>query len=811
MQYRRSLGICLAGAGLFALTPATVLAQSAPIVARPVVQSLPSAASQKLNAALARLARDPRDVSAFVDAGDAASAMGDLEAAVGFYRRAEQFAASDPRVKAGLAHALVLQGKPADAIPLFAQADVGGAGSAIAADRGLAYDLVGDTATAQRYYRSVLAQRDDDEARRRLGISLAIAGDEAGSEAMLMPLLRKQDKPAWRAHAFAQAIAGKTTEAVSTVNAILPGTLAQSVSPYLRYMPRLTAAQQAAAANLGKFPRASEIGHDDPAIAAFAPVGGARLASADAALIPQGKPLGSGRARGSRADTAATPTDSRSTRRSRAEIKAEAARLAANTRMAPPDPVPAIARDTSADSAGELPPIGGAPAAVPASAPASTPSYAQVRPTSRPAQAVAGPTVQAPPQRSALAALEPIAGGWQPAQTQRTQAQTSLVQPLPASAASRTPAPASRPSVVLPQEAGTATPSRASALASATPPSSVASSAPSSVPSSAPSSVPSPGFDLTRLGAGAATTPAAATPAAATPAAATPAATTPAATRPPAATPAPSAASTPASSATTPPAPARNEAPPPPATLAQIFADLGTPTVAAAPVAGAVDIRTIAAVKPQPPVKLPVKPQPKVRLPEVTAAKAEEAAEDEPKTPAGRKAALAAKGVAKTPAEKAALAKKGEDAESADAADAKKGTAKTKADVRKLAAKDAEADAAAGGKTASAKKAADAKKKAEAKKAPSHPSRIWVQVGVGRSTDAIAFDWRKSVKQAPVALKGRTPFVSDMGRTNRVLVGPFESQKAASAFVAQAKKADFGGAFVWTSQAGQVVDPLPVK
>ena len=799
MQYRRSLGICLAGAGLFALMPATVLAQSAPVVARPVVQSLPSAASQKLNAALARLARDPRDVSAFVDAGDAASEMGDLEAAVGFYRRAEQFAASDPRVKAGLAHALVLEGKPADAIPLFAQADVGGAGSAIAADRGLAYDLVGDTATAQRYYRSVLAQRDDDEARRRLGISLAIAGDEAGSEAMLMPLLRKQDKPAWRAHAFAQAIAGKTTEAVSTVNAILPGTLAQSVSPYLRYMPRLTAAQQAAAANLGKFPRASEIGHDDPAIAAFAPVGGARLASADAALIPQGKPLGSGRARGSRADTAAAPTDSRSTRRSRAEIKAEAARLAANTRVAPPDPVPAIARDTSADSAGELPPIGGAQASaqasVPALAPASTPSYAQVRPTSRPAQAIAGPTVQTPPQRSALAAREPIAGGWQPAQTQRPQtqtpqAQTSLVQP-PASAASPNPAPASRPSVVLPQEAGTATPSRASALASATPP--------PSVPSSAPSSVPSPGFDLTRLGAGAATTPAAATPAA---------------TRPPAATPAPAAASTPASSATTPPAPARNEAPPPPATLAQIFADLGTPTVAAAPVAGAVDIRTIAAVKPQPPVKLPVKPQPKVRLPEVTAAKAEEAAEDEPKTPAGRKAALAAKGVAKTPAEKAALAKKGDDAkeaESADAADAKKGTAKTKADARKLAAKDAEADAAAGGKTASAKKAADAKKKAEAKKAPSHPSRIWVQVGVGRSTDAIAFDWRKSVKQAPVALKGRTPFVSDMGRTNRVLVGPFESQKAASAFVAQAKKADFGGAFVWTSQAGQVVDPLPLK
>src|SRR5690606_12345862 len=114
------------------------------------------------------------------------------------------------------------------------------------------FDLVGDTATAQRYYQSALARRDDDEVRRRLGVSMAIAGNAAGSDAMLMPLLRKQDKPAWRAHAFALAIAGKTKEAVDTVNAILPPPLAQSVTPYLRYMPRLTRSQQAAPVNLGE-------------------------------------------------------------------------------------------------------------------------------------------------------------------------------------------------------------------------------------------------------------------------------------------------------------------------------------------------------------------------------------------------------------------------------------------------------------------------------------------------------------------------------------------------------------------------------
>jgi cell division septation protein DedD len=108
-------------------------------------------------------------------------------------------------------------------------------------------------------------------------------------------------------------------------------------------------------------------------------------------------------------------------------------------------------------------------------------------------------------------------------------------------------------------------------------------------------------------------------------------------------------------------------------------------------------------------------------------------------------------------------------------------------------------------------------KRVEAKAAPkkplppSHPSRIWVQVGVGRDKTAIAFDWRRLEKQAPAAFKGRKAYTSDMGRTNRVLAGPFESQKAASEFLAQLKKADVNDAFVWTSPAGQVVDALAGK
>jgi SPOR domain len=56
--------------------------------------------------------------------------------------------------------------------------------------------------------------------------------------------------------------------------------------------------------------------------------------------------------------------------------------------------------------------------------------------------------------------------------------------------------------------------------------------------------------------------------------------------------------------------------------------------------------------------------------------------------------------------------------------------------------------------------------------------------------------------------KGRKGHISAWGQTNRLLTGPFESEAAAKAFIAQLKKAGVGGAFLWTSPAGQIVDAL---
>jgi hypothetical protein len=91
---------------------------------------------------------------------------------------------------------------------------------------------------------------------------------------------------------------------------------------------------------------------------------------------------------------------------------------------------------------------------------------------------------------------------------------------------------------------------------------------------------------------------------------------------------------------------------------------------------------------------------------------------------------------------------------------------------------------------------------------PSHPSRIWVQVATGRDKAALGFDWRRVTREAAEAVRGKRAFVTVWGQTNRLLTGPFQSEAAANSFIAQLRRADVEGAFVWTSPAGQVVDAL---
>ncbi|MEO6094061.1 MAG: SPOR domain-containing protein [Novosphingobium sp.] len=494
-------------------------------------QPPPGRGAARLDAALGRLGRDPRDLEALIDAGGAAIEMGDIEAAIGFFNRADQVVPRNARVLAGLARARARSNDPVAAIALFEQARKAGASeSMLAGDRGLAYDLVGDNARAQSDYRLALANGTDAEVVRRLALSQAIAGDQNAAEATLLPLLQLQDKAGWRTRAFVLAILGQPDQAVTVARSLLPPDLATAIAPYLRYMPRLTRAQQAAAANFGAFPRASEIGIDDPRIASISLPArpGARSPGADGQLVPSGEPLGR-RLRAAGEEPGAREQRGRD---------AKAAALAA--RAAPPEPLP---------------------------------------------------TRQAGAPAELTASRAPIVAD--------AQVATSRAAP--------TPAPGER-------------------------------------------SVPG----LSRIAE-------------------------------PGRTPAPLAA-----------APALR------ISLSEAFSDLGKPGPAArAP--GAVDITRVA--------------------------------------PASTKPAQLARTAPKPPP-------------------------------------------------------------------PTHPSRIWVQLGIGRDKPALGWDWRRLARQAPDSFKGRRPFVSDSGPSNRMLAGPFGSEAEASAFVAELEKARVVGPFIWVSPAGQVVDSL---
>lgn len=436
-------GAALAVSGMSARVPA--------VLAQPVVQAIPGSDGLALNAALNRLARNPRDIDALVDAGTAALAMGDVDAATGFFRRADQVAPGNPRVKAGLAGAMVRNGDPFGAIPLFEDAEKAGAlDSALAADRGLAFDLVGDNVSAQRYYRQALARGANDDVTRRLALSQAIAGDRRGADATLSPLLQRQDKSSWRTRAFALAILGQTEEAVSIARTVLPADLASGIAPYLRYMPRLTPAQQAAAANFGTFPLPSEIGRDDSRVAQYAPISTRRppvVAAVDTALVPKGEPLG-------RARTARQPARTERPARvaqddgggpllsgvRRPAASGSSARGRNAARVAPPDLQPTRSRTAAVTAA-----LAATPAAAPvaSAAPANPPAVAAVTPP----PVVAAPV--APPVAPRVS--PPVAGpGFDLAALPGASSAPAAAQPAPAAltaapVANSAPATASPP------------------------------------------------------------------------------------------------------------------------------------------------------------------------------------------------------------------------------------------------------------------------------------------------------------------------------------------------------------------------------
>ncbi|WP_162888022.1 SPOR domain-containing protein [Sphingomonas mesophila] len=208
-----------------------------------------------LAASMRTLAREPRNMDALIAAGRASLELGDLQAAAGFFGRAEEAYPRSPMPKIGMGAAMTMSGQPSSALTYFARAAALGAPpSMLALDRGMAYDLLGQQPQAQIEYRLAMVGVAADEARRRLALSLAIGRDIKGAAATIEPLLRRGDREAVRVNAFILALAGDREGARRTIDAAMPGKGAE-FEPFFRLLPVLRPNEKAAAVHLGEFPK----------------------------------------------------------------------------------------------------------------------------------------------------------------------------------------------------------------------------------------------------------------------------------------------------------------------------------------------------------------------------------------------------------------------------------------------------------------------------------------------------------------------------------------------------------------------------
>ncbi|WP_343527996.1 SPOR domain-containing protein [Sphingomonas sp.] len=396
-----------------------------PLLAQEVVQPLPGTTdADRLGDVMRRVAQNPRDVGALVEAAELSIRLDDLSGAASLLARAEKVDPRDPRIKAGMGSILVRSERPGEALRYFAQAESAGLSPAtFAADRGLAYDLTGDQPRAQRDYRLALSTAPDDEVLRRYALSLGISGQRERALEQLDPLLRKTDRAAWRARAFILAMGGDLGEATRIANTMMPAQLAQGLQPFLQRLPTLPAVDRAFAVHFGETRATPERLADArlaPTLAPLAPEAPVALAAASTTPVAA-TPVRAGESRrGGR----------RSGREARGSTLADARTVApvvaatpASTQLAstvPPravQPQPGFATALPAPTTGSsapvavaattgpmIQPLPAAPVAAPPSRLAQT--TATVQPL--PATATATATATAMPSQSPPAAVAPM-------------------------------------------------------------------------------------------------------------------------------------------------------------------------------------------------------------------------------------------------------------------------------------------------------------------------------------------------------------------------------------------------------------------
>ena len=446
------------------LSMLTTAAMPAVVAAQVVVQPLGFTDADRLAAMVKRLAINPAELGALIEAGELSLRLDDLSGAASLFARADQIDPRSGRVKAGMARILVRAERPGEALRYFGMAErLGLAPAAFAADRGLAYDLLGEQERAQRDYRLALKAGPTDETVRRYALSLGILGRRDLALEQLAPLLRHADRAAWRARAFVLAMAGDAGEASRIATTMMPPGMATGLQPFFQRLALLPAIDRAFAVHFGEVRATPE-----------------RLA--DARLTPVLPALGPD-PDAPRVMLAAAAPPSREDRRR--------ARGGRNKRR---DAAIEVARRSEAVPAQTIPAPRVAPVQLAAASSAAVPA-----PIAAATTRLAAVPVAAPPRRAGASAItSPAAGGAvaaqlaQAAPAGRAAAALPAAVPVPVAAENAGAAPAGVPaSVPLRRTGGAAMPRVATGRAAAVEP--AASAWRVAAPAPAPASMPAPG------------------------------------------------------------------------------------------------------------------------------------------------------------------------------------------------------------------------------------------------------------------------------------------------------------------------------
>lgn len=238
------------GIGAFA---SALLLGASPALAQGEVVQAHNPDADALATQMRVLAENPRDVEALLAAARLSTRLGDLSGALALLQRAESIEPTNPRIASNRAAVLVRQERPGEALRLFQRAEQQGVDvREFAADRGFAYDLLGQPVLAQRDYKLALATRREDELVRRYALSLGISGNRAEAERELDQLLRAQDRAAWRARAFILAMNGDVAGAEKISETMMPGAAGKNLVPFFRRMATLPVADRAFAVHFGE-------------------------------------------------------------------------------------------------------------------------------------------------------------------------------------------------------------------------------------------------------------------------------------------------------------------------------------------------------------------------------------------------------------------------------------------------------------------------------------------------------------------------------------------------------------------------------